>query len=390
MSKGWVRWRRLFNSIRQCSSDLLTVLGLTIVTPIFISHLGIHGSPFRVLFGLPFVLFLPGYALIAALFPEESVSLVDIKNRDTEARIVKDAGSTNISQEKKGINRIERVALSFGLSIIIVALTGLVLNYTVWGLRFLPVILSISSFTIICTILAVIRRQRLPEKDRFSVSYSGLFALLRTKLFNPTNRVDAVLTLILVLGVVFAVSSVGYAIMTAGNSSQFSEFYLLTEDEDGDLTADGYPSEFTRSEGQTLVVGITNHERETINYTVVVQVQQVEIEADEIVTLEQEELDRFQTRLADSDTWHHSHEITPSISGENLRLTYLLYKQEPPEEPTQENSYQNLHLWIDVADDSEIEIQEPADSDTNRDNETEAETEEENDSGIEIQEPIDD
>ena len=52
-------------------------------------------SPIRIILGLPLVLFLPGYALIATLFPR-----------------------------KDDLDAIERIALSFGLSIAITPLLG--------------------------------------------------------------------------------------------------------------------------------------------------------------------------------------------------------------------------------------------------------------------------
>ena len=55
----------------------------------------------RIALGLPFVLFFPGYVLIGALF-----------------------------SRRKALDSMERVALSFGLSIVVVSLVGLVLNYT--------------------------------------------------------------------------------------------------------------------------------------------------------------------------------------------------------------------------------------------------------------------
>ncbi len=58
----------------------------------------------RIFLGLLFVLFLPGYIFVAALFPK-----------------------------KADVDSIERVALSFGLSIAIVPLIGLILNYTPLG-----------------------------------------------------------------------------------------------------------------------------------------------------------------------------------------------------------------------------------------------------------------
>ena len=60
----------------------------------------------RIILGIPFLLFFPGYALAAALF--------------TKGR---------------GMDAVERVALSFGLSIAVVPLIGLILKYTPWGIR---------------------------------------------------------------------------------------------------------------------------------------------------------------------------------------------------------------------------------------------------------------
>ena len=53
----------------------------------------------RIVLGLPFVLFFPGYTFVAALFPR-----------------------------KDDLDAIERVALSLGLSIAVVPLVGLALN----------------------------------------------------------------------------------------------------------------------------------------------------------------------------------------------------------------------------------------------------------------------
>ena len=58
----------------------------------------------RIILGIPFLLFFPGYALMAALFPK-----------------------------REGMYGVERIALSFGLSIAVVPLIGLILNYTHWG-----------------------------------------------------------------------------------------------------------------------------------------------------------------------------------------------------------------------------------------------------------------
>jgi uncharacterized membrane protein len=85
----------------------------------------------RNILGTIFVLFIPGYTLIKTLFP------------------------------RKEIDNTERMALSIGMSLILIPLVGLILNYTPWGIRLIPVTLSISTLTILLSILGIIREYNL-------------------------------------------------------------------------------------------------------------------------------------------------------------------------------------------------------------------------------------
>ena len=145
-----------------------------------------------------------------------------------------------------------------------------------------------------------------------------------------------------------AVGSVGYAVAVPPQGEQFSEFYLLTENEDGELVADGYPTEMQSGEAADLIVGIENNEHTTTEYGVVVQLQTVETEGNETVVLDRDEIDRFETTLEHNETHHERHTLRPTRTGEDLRVQYLLYVDGIPESPTRENSYRDLHLWIDV------------------------------------------
>jgi hypothetical protein len=82
----------------------------------------------RYVFGSVLVLFLPGYALIEALYP------------------------------KRELDELIRFALSIGLSLAIVPLTGLVLNYTPFGIRLLPVAVSLAGLTVALMSVAVKRK----------------------------------------------------------------------------------------------------------------------------------------------------------------------------------------------------------------------------------------
>ena len=99
--------------------DLALVIFLTLLSIPFVLIPPLNETPVRIFLGLPLVLFLPGYTLIATLFPR-----------------------------KGDLDGIERIALSFGLSIAITPLLGLGLNYTPFGIRLTPVLTVLSLFTI--------------------------------------------------------------------------------------------------------------------------------------------------------------------------------------------------------------------------------------------------
>lgn len=330
-NRGW--WLLLPESVRRFPSDLFAVISLIVLTILAVSVPGLRETPIRILLGLPFLLFLPGYAFVAALFPEAS----ELPGADNEA----------IDNDHE-IKLIERIALSFGMSIAIVPLLGVVLNFTSWGIRLTPVVLSVSAFTIGCTGIATLRRWELPPEKRFSVPYREWIAAGQVEFFEPDDRTDAALNIVLALSLLFALGSVGFAVAVPQDSEQFTEFYLLTEDDDGELVADGYPEEFVQGEAKPLMVGIENNEHETVEYTIVVQLERVEGDEEESEVVERDELDRFSGTLEHQETWHRKYRIVPTIAGERLRLTFLLYTGDVPEEPTRENSYQDLHLWINV------------------------------------------
>ena len=356
--------------LRRLPADLAAVVVLTLLTIGAVSLPGIRETSIRILLGLPFVLFLPGYAFIAALFPEAG----DSPERPSEAtESIGNATQPPASDDpptgdgddaqRSGIDGIERVALAFGTSIAIVPLIGLVLNFTPWGIRLAPIVISVSGFTLIASGVAARRRWALPAEERFVVPYQEWITTGRTEIFEPESQVDAALNVLLVLSVLLAVGSVGYAVAVPPQGEQFTEFYLLTEDDDGELVADNYPTTFVQGESQSVIVGIGNNEYEPTNYTVVVQLQEVETVTRTNVTaanestvgnetrvLNREQVDRFSAQVAHNETRQQRRPVTPTITGENLRLQYLLYTDEVPAEPTAENAYRSLHLWVAVED----------------------------------------
>ena len=121
------------------------MIALTLACILFVLAPRLNETPVRVLLGLLLVLFLPGYSLVAALFPR-----------------------------RDDLDGIERIALSFGLSIAVVPLLGLGLNYTQYGIRLVPVLAGLSLFTILLALVAYIRRAWVSKTERFVVRGLGL------------------------------------------------------------------------------------------------------------------------------------------------------------------------------------------------------------------------
>jgi len=338
---------RIPEALRQLPADLAAVIGLVAITNLSVFLPVVRDTPLRVVFGLPLVLFVPGYALIAALFPEAGESPAD--EEATEDGPNPDESDSLSAVTDRGIDGIERVALSFGLSIAVVPLLGLVLNFTPWGIRLVPIMCAVSGFTLVMTALAARRRRTLPADERFAVPYRSWLADGRSELFEPDTQADAILNVLLVCSVLLASGSVAYAVAVPKQGESFSEFYLLTENETGDLVADGYPTEFQRGESRSLTVGIGNQEHEPMNYTVVIELQRVEVVDNETRMQEAIELRRFRPTVAHNDTWTRQHTIPPEMTGDRLRLQYLLYKDEPDTPLNRSGAYRELHLWVNVS-----------------------------------------
>ena len=253
-------------------------------------------TPIRTVLGILLVLFLPGYSLIAALFPR-----------------------------KGDLDSIERVALSFGLSIAVTPLIGLALNYTPWGIRLDPILICLVAFTLSMCLIAHLRRRSLPDNEKFSVNFGQFFAKLRRS-FQTESRTEKILTIVLVLSILLAIGTVAFVILQPKQGEKFTEFYLLGPDG----KASNYPTNLTVGENATVVVGIVNHEYATTNYHLVVRVDNNTIQEGNIT-------------LADKEKTEIPISFTAATVGQK-KMEFVLYKL-----PDTTNPYRNLHLWYTVS-----------------------------------------
>lgn len=285
-------------------SDLLLIAGLVIITDIFVLIPVLSGSLIRTALGLPLVLFLPGYALVAMLFPE-----------------------------KGGLEGMERIALSVGMSVAVVPLIGLALNFTPWGIREIPLLVSLSVFTLLMCGVAYIRRIRLPEDKTFGVSFkTSILTLIAGVLEKPESKTEGTLRIFLVLSFFVLLGTVAYVFMVPQDKEPFTEFYILGPER----MAENYKTDYIQGESGTYIIGITNKEYRTMNYTMDVRLENKSLPLPE---------DLQNIRLAHNTTLEEPLEITPSIEGKNMELEFLLFNETEKNIP-----YRDLRLWINVTE----------------------------------------
>ena len=270
---------------------LLNVLAILLIIIITFTPANI----WRLILGLPIVLFFPGYTLVAAVFPR----------RDT-------------------LDNIERVALSFALSIVVVPFIGFILNYTPLGIKLYPVLISITIFILTTSAIAWYRWRRLGEVERFTVSLN-----LRLPTWRGQGFIDKMLLVILVATVLGAIGTLSYIVAVPRVVERFTEFYILGLEG----KAVGYPNELVVGEKASVIVRIVNREHEAVSYRLEVRVDGAS--SNEVVPLV----------LEYEEVWEETISFTPYTIGNNQKVELLLYKNEESEP-----YLKPLYLKINVAE----------------------------------------
>lgn len=319
--------------------DLALVLAVTVLADVAVLVAGPRllrlGAAALLLF------FLPGYAVVAALYPRAQLDRPDAAGR-------------------VGIGLAERLALSFGASVAIVPLVGLTtwqiatldggpVAAELWRARTTP--LAVLTVVVVggCT-AASVRRSRLPDHQRFALPYGEWIDAVRQALGPSRGLLDRVLTVALAASVLLAVGSLGYALATPVDGEQYTSASLLAPGADGEPVASGYPTDLAPGERAQLVLELGNHEGRQVDYSVVVRLEEVRTSGDGSTVTGATELERLAVTVGADETRTIRHTVTPRTTGDRLRLTYYVYRGDAPATPSRESAYRVLYLWLSVGE----------------------------------------
>ncbi len=277
----------------------------------------------RMVLAFPTILFIPGYCFIAALFPKAD-----------------------------DIGLVERIMLSIGTSIAVVPLIGLGLNFTPWGIRLDPIVISLIFFTYVMIFFAFYQRAVLPAEERFGISFSSIAGRIRQTFLPPGERgVDRFLSVVLLLVIIAVTVTTTYVIVTPQERGErFTEFYILNENQ----IASDYPDQIVVGEDYPIYIGIGNHELRDMSYTI--ETWMVSTEFDTVTNTSRivamDPADYLSFTLANNQSTLIPYNLSVKKKGYD-RVEFLLYDEKVPElEITGGDrinmSYRDLHLWISV------------------------------------------
>ena len=275
--------------------DLAAVIILASLLLIFALALP-DGNILRIVFGLPFLLFLPGYSLVSALW---------IKQSELEP--------------------LERVGFSLGLSLAIVPLLGLGLNYTPGGITLASVVLGLYCLILLLNVVAWFRRRTLSPEERFAIKTEFIMAKVDTM-----TSTDMVVIVIVIIAIAIGVGLLSFIAMNPP-SEQYSEIFIL----DSNGTTENYPTDLDVNESASIIINVVCHEEEDTDYRVVVTLGS---RNNDNITLEE-----LFFSLKNKEKWEYV--LNFSVNGSGLyKLNIELFRE------NEDEAYANNHLWVDVRD----------------------------------------
>ncbi len=268
--------------------DLYGVLAYSVVVSIILLAMNV-GNPLAIVL----VAGVPGYLAVAALLPR-----------------------------KEDIDWVMRGALTMGLSLALVAFTGIILDFTPWGITLDSMTISLLALSIVLGIAAYLERMAVDPALRLGGSL-----VVRRGRWQRYSRFEKGLAVLLVLVLIAAVVLLISSASTPPATEGFTELYLLGPS--GTFT--GYPVQLNATQPGTVDVVVANHEGAPVNYTLQVEILQLAVVynttsgQNETIVANRTPAGSVSTTIPDGGTWTHPWTFSFPVKGE-WALQFDLYR----------------------------------------------------------------
>ena len=185
----------------------------------------------RMILGIPFILFIPGYLFLLCISPNHSA--------------------------KSEVDPIHKIGISIGLSIALVSLDGIMLFYTPFGFNLISIVSSLLIIVIVCGMLAIYRWRKLRQQKQFILSFN-------IPTFKSKSKLDQILMIFFILAIILTIVTAVVISFLPTKQESFTEFYILG----ASGKTINYPKNLTMGQASNVTIGLINQEHKTIDYTI--------------------------------------------------------------------------------------------------------------------------
>lgn len=313
--------------------DAALVLGYALVLGAVLL-LGLVDGPLRVVVAAPFLGFLPGYAVLAALFPESDGSDSPVLTTERLRR--------------PGLAWFERCALAVPTTLAVLPVLALTLSFLRVPLETDAMLLALVGIVVLGTLVGLARRFARPADQRYALPLDRWRREARGAFLDTDSPLDAALNVALVVVIVLAMSGLAYGLAAPERGESYTEVAIL-EERNGTLVSGNYPETLVRGEPANVTLTVENQEGQEMDYTAVVVMERVRTTGDGLQVLERNELERVDLSVPDTETRAQQLSVTPRLLGNDLRLSVLVFHGDAPADPTVDAADEHLYLWVNVS-----------------------------------------
>lgn len=302
----------------------LSVLGGFVVVALL--ALSIPGVPrlFEWVVAIPLVLIAPGYPIVAALFP------------------TRPSAGRGTSHRSEAPGWAARVAITLVSSVVVVGILGTALSL-LGAIRLVPVVVAVAASALGGLLVAWYRRRNVVEEQR-SDPLVGLASI------GKPSGLSRVQTIALAVGAIALVGAVAVTGALPAEDASYSEASLLAGDDAEAFLGSNGTVTFVAGESNAVHLRVHNHEGSETTYHIVGTLQRVGSDG---TVLESQRVDAGQQTVSAGNSQVFYRDLNPSMTGDVLRLQYLLYTGSVPADPSVENADLTLRHWVAVVEEGQ-------------------------------------
>lgn len=300
----------MFRSLYWWKTNVPDLVAVVVTVGVAIVVVVTTNSPLlRLAVSIPFIFLLPGYVVVAAVFPR-------ILGTET-------------------IDWLERFVLSAAASLSVVPPLTLLISFGPLTVSSRSLLVVLGGFTLAATVVAFYQRTTVETTE------ISLFGRVSWRTLTTSSRNALLTTFVVATAVAVVVAGItaiggGYQARDAG-----ADFYLLSPDGDTGNRSTDYPTSIAHGENQSIRIGVRNNANQPTEYTVVALSRRA---GENTAALANRMLWRMSVTVPDNETRTITRRVRPGTEAD--AVVFLLYRNSPPENPTVSSAHRVTRLRV--------------------------------------------